>query len=255
MIRIARLLVLGLSCALTLAGAGRAHAQMTPRELQALVGHIEQTMFPAASVSSYRLTHLRGEQVLKTFAFEMTMKGDNSLLAMNWPATSKHKYLLKADTNLWMYFSDVRRSIRLSARDSFMGTDANNYDMMQLNLLKDYTIGGFVETELDGEPVVKVELAGKRDTDGYARIVSWISVANKRMVQNECYSISGQLIKTVRYGDYFEVDRYRIPGTVRILSNVNKGRSTVMEISKVTPRQPAEIRDSMFTLGFLETVD
>jgi hypothetical protein len=230
-------------------------AKLEEKDVQSLIAHVERTMFPANAVSNYKLTHRREEQVLKTFAFEMTMKGNNNLLAMNWPATAKHKYLLKADANLWMYFSDVRRSIRLSARDSFMGTDANNYDLMQLNLLKDYTISGFSEDTLDGEPVVKVELAGKSQTEGYAKLVSWVALKTKRMLRNDCYSISGQQIKTIYYTDYFANGEYVIPGKVRIVSHVNKDRSTVMEISSVYPKQPSEIRDAMFTLGYLETVD
>lgn len=245
----------GALLATALLAAAPARAALEANDVQALLAHIEQTIFPPVALSNYKLTHLRGTQVLKTFGFEMTMKDDNSLLAMNWPATSKHKYLLKAGPNLWMYFSDVRRSIRLSARDSFMGTDANHYDMMQLNLIKDYTVAGFSEAVLDGEPMVKVDLAGKSSTDGYARIVSWISPREKRLVRNDCYSISGQLIKTVAYGDMFRVGSYNIPGTVRITSHVNKDRATVMEISGVRPKTRAEVPDSLFTLGYLETVD
>lgn len=251
--RVKLLLGWGLSTLALISSA--APTKIDLKEVQELVAHVEKTVFPATAISSYKLTHLRKEQVLKTFAFEMTMKGDNNLLAMNWPATAKYKYLLKVDTNLWMYFSDVRRSIRLSARDSFMGTDANNYDMMQLNLLKDYTVTGFTEDTLDGEPVIKIEMNGKPGTDGYAKIVSWMSPGSKRMLQNECYSISGELIKTVKYGNFFEVGEYRVPGTVRIISHVNKDRSTLMEISSVTLKKPNEIRDAIFTLGYLETVD
>ena len=232
-----------------------AQAAMDAKEVQALIEHVEQTIFPEYAISNYKLTHFKKEQSIKSFAFTMSMKGDKSLLAMTWPATSKHKYLLKSDLNLWMYFSDVRRSIRLSARDSFMGTDANNYDMMQLNLLKDYTVKSFSETKLDGEDVVRVELAAKPDTEGYAKLISSISIKDKRMVLNECYSISGLLIKTVRYKGLLEVGKYRIPGTVLINSMVNKDRSTLIEILKVQPKTAAELVDSTFTLGYLETVE
>ncbi len=232
-----------------------ADTKVTHAEVQALVSHIERTMFPENSISSYKLTHMRDAKVLKTFAFEMTMKGPNNLLAMNWPATAKHKYLLRAGDNIWMYFSDVRRSIRLSSRDSFMGTDANNYDMMQLNIVKDYTVAGFSEAVRKGEPVIRVELSAKKNTEGYHRIVSWISIKEKRMLQNDCYSISGALVKSVHYGEPMVVGNYRIPKAVVISSHVNKGRSTLMEISNVRPKTSAEVKDSMFTLSHMETVD
>ena len=225
------------------------------KEVQSLIGSVEQTMFPNVAVSSYKLTHFKKDKVLKTFAFDMSMKDDKSLLVMNWPATSKHKFLLKSGTNLWMYFSDVRRSIRLSARDSFMGTDANNYDMMQMNLLRDYTVSSFSEATLDDQPVIKVELAAKPETEGYSKMISWISVKDKRLLRNDCYSISGALIKTVQYREAMAVGSYRIPSSVLITSHVNKDRSTLMEISKVQPKTNAELKDTMFTLGHLETLD
>ncbi len=245
---------LGMSCVAALTPA-LAVAKLSLADVQALVAHIEQTVYPDSSISSYRLTHFNKDAVLKSFSFEMTMKDNNSLLVMQWPATSKHKYLLKVGNNLWMYFSDVRRSIRLSAKDSFMGTDANNYDIMQISLLKDYTVGGFTETSLDGDPVVKVELIAKPATEGYAKIISWMSLRQQRMLQNECYSISGQLIKTIRYGEASDVGPYRIANSVRITSNVNKDRSTLMEVSKVQPKQADEIKNLIFTLGYLETMD
>ncbi len=241
-------------CAISLTFSLPSYAKLEEGDVQSMIAHIEQTIFPNVAVSDYKLTHLKNGEVIKTFGFEMTLKEDNSLLVMNWPATSKHKYLLKAAANLWMYFSDVRRSIRLSARDSFMGTDANNYDLMQLNLLKDYTVEGFEETTLNGEPMMKVELRGKDSSEGYDKIISWISIKERRMVQNECYSISGKLIKTVTYDEMFAVGDYLIPGKVTIASNVNKGRSTLMEISNVRPMEPQEVRDFIFTLGYLETV-
>jgi len=241
--------------AMLIVSAPAANATIDAKEVLSLIGHIEQTMFPAIAVSNYKLTHFKNDQVLKTFAVEMSMKGDKSLLVMTWPATSKHKFLLKSGDNLWMYFSDVRRSIRLSARDSFMGTDANNYDLMQLNLLKDYSIVGFSETTLDGEPVVKVDMVAKINTDGYSKITCWISTKGARLIQNDCYSISGAMIKTIQYGETVEVGKYRIPTSVLITSHVNKGRSTLIEISKVQPKTDREFKDSMFTLGYLETVD
>lgn len=244
---LAALLVFGL-------GPAPARALVEANEVRSIIAHIEDTMFPSAAIVDYKLTHLRGNDEVKTFAFEMTMEDDNNLLVMNWPATARHKYLLKAGADLWMYFSDVRRSIRLSARDSFMGTDANNYDLMQLNLLKDYEVVEFSDAELNGEQALKVEFAGKNATEGYAKIVSYISLQEKRLLLNECYSISGHLIKTVRYEQPFDLGRYRIPARVTITSHVNKDRHTVLEISNVRAKGDDEINELIFTLGYLETV-
>lgn len=232
-----------------------ASAAIDAKEVHGLVAHIEQILFPDVAVYSYKLAHYKNDKIIKTFAFEMSMKEGKSLLVFSWPATSKHKYLLKSENNLWMYFSDVRRSIRLSARDSFMGTDANNYDLMQLNLIKDYTITDFSEATLDGENVVKVELDAKQNSEGYNKIIIWISPKEKRLLRTDCYSISGALIKIVQYKGVMEIGKYRVPSTVLISNQVNKDRSTLMEISKVQLKSKDELRESMFTLGYLETLE
>jgi len=199
------------------------------------------------------LESLKNQRVIKEFSFEMSLEEDKSLLLMTWPAPAKPKVLLKSGKDLWMYFRDVKRSIRLSARDSFMGTDANNYDLMELNLLDDYTLASFEEGTLNGETIVKAEMLAKEDTDGYSRVISWISPTEKRMLKNECFSISGAKIKTIEYNDPVKIDNYLIPGSVLISSAVRKDRATRLTISNVRPQD--DIDDLIFTLGYLESLD
>jgi len=222
-------------------------------QVEALVEHIENTMFPKTAVSTYKLQSLKNEKVIKEFSFEMSLEEDKSLLLMTWPAPAKPKVLLKSGKDLWMYFRDVKRSIRLSARDSFMGTDANNYDLMELNLLDDYSLASFEEAILDGETIIKAEMVAKEHTDGYSRVISWISPTEKRMLKNECFSISGAKIKTIEYNDPFKIDNYSVPGSVLISSAVRRDRATLLTITNVRPTD--DIDDLIFTLGYLESLD
>ncbi|MBL4671486.1 MAG: outer membrane lipoprotein-sorting protein [Arenicella sp.] len=222
-------------------------------QVEALVEHIENTMFPKTAVSTYKLQSLKNEKVIKEFSFEMSLEDNKSLLLMTWPAPAKPKVLLKSGKDLWMYFRDVKRSIRLSARDSFMGTDANNYDLMELNLLDDYELASFEEVTLNGETIIKAEMLAKKGTDGYSKVISWISPIEKRMLKNECFSISGAKIKTIEYNDLLKIDNYSVPGSVLISSAVRKDRTTLLTISNVRPKD--DIDDLIFTLGYLESLD
>jgi hypothetical protein len=222
-------------------------------QVEVLVEHIENTMFPKTAVSTYKLQSLKNEKVIKEFSFEMSLEENKSLLLMTWPAPAKPKVLLKSGKDLWMYFRDVKRSIRLSARDSFMGTDANNYDLMELNLLDDYNLASFEEVTLNGERIIKAEMLAKEDTDGYSRVISWISPTEKRMLKNECFSISGAKIKTIEYNDPLKIENYSVPGNVLISSAVRKDRATRLTISNVRPQD--DIDDLIFTLGYLESLD
>jgi hypothetical protein len=229
------------------------YAPFSREQVETLVAHIENTMFPKTAVSTYKLQSLKNEKVIKEFSFEMSLEEDKSLLLMTWPAPAKPKVLLKSGKDLWMYFRDVKRSIRLSARDSFMGTDANNYDLMELNLLDDYNLASFEEATFNGETIIKAEMLAKEDTDGYSRVISWISPREKRMLKNECFSISGAKIKTIEYNDPSKIGNYSVPSSVLISSAVRKDRATLLTISNVRPKD--DIDDLIFTLGYLESLD
>ena len=228
---------------------------MTSVEVESLLDYVEKTIFPSYAQYVFKLTHLKKDKTIKSFTFNMSMKKDKSLMMFSWPTTSRHKFLLKAEDNLWMYFSDVRRSIRLSARDSFMGTDANNYDLLQLNLIKDYSVAGYEETVLDGHKALKVKLSAEKNTEGYNKIVAWISLDEKRLLRNDCYSISGDLIKHIFYHDVVKYEEFNVPSRIIIESMVNADRSTLMEITNVEVLTEEKLNDSIFTLGHLETLD
>lgn len=244
-------LLLAALCAFGLSTA--AQAATNEKEVASLMKAIDESMFPSTATASLTLTSYRNGSATKTIAMDMVLKADNGLLAFSAPATDKGKYLLKAGKNLWMYFSDVKRSIRLASRDSFMGTDATNYDMLQLNLVSDYEVTAFADATLDGQPVLKVELAAKKDTEGYARITSWVDPRQQRLLKNDCYALSGALLKTIHYADPVAVGRFRIPSTVRIVNHLDTARTTTMKLANVQPRD--DVPAATFTLGYLESLN
>jgi hypothetical protein len=239
--------------AITLLAAPSAGAAAELPEVKSLLQSIDESMFPAVGVASMKMTSFKRVAPQKELAMEFTVSADNALIKFTAPAIDKGKYILKSGKNLWMFFSDIKRSIRLSARDSFMGTDANNYDILQMNLLGDYDTTGHSAATLDGRSVLKVELSAKKGTEGYHKITSWIDPQERRLIQNDCYSNSGTLIKSIRYEATREMGRYRVPTSVLIVNHVIKDQTTRIDILRVEPRP--EIRASLFTLGYLDSLD
>lgn len=233
--------------------APSAGAALDAKQVQQLLKTIDEGMFPRVAASSMRMISYKSDVVQKEIAMELMMSSDKALIGITSPATDKGKYILKSGKNLWMYFSDIKRSIRLSARDAFMGTDATNYDVLQLNLLGDYDVKEYSEGSLDGRPVLKVELAARPGTEGYHRITSWIDPQERRLIKNDCYSISGTMIKTIQYEETTKVSEFRVPASVLIVNHLDKDRTTRIEFGRVEAR--ASIRDSVFTLGYLESLN
>jgi hypothetical protein len=223
------------------------------KEVQHLLKTIDEGMFPTVAAASMKITSYKKDVEDKQLAMDLMINDDKALIGITAPVIDKGKYILKSGKNLWMFFSDIKRSIRLSTRDSFMGTDANNYDVLQLNVLRDYDLTGYSDATLDGKPLVKADLVAKKGTEGYQKIASWIDPEARRLVQNDCYSISGTLIKSIRYQETRQVGKYRVPASVLIVNHVDKDRRTRMEFLRVEPRD--DVRASVFTLGYLESLD
>ena len=189
----------------------------------------------------------------KAISMEFFSKNDNVLIEILAPRVDKGKYILKSTDDLWIYFSKIKRSIRIASRDSFMGTDANNYDLLELNLVKDYEMVAHREEMLDGKTAIRAELRAREGTEGYARIVSYIDPVRKTIIRNDCYAISNTLIKSIAYFDHQMIGGYNVPMRTTIENFLEKGRHSVMTLDSVEADD--NIEEYMFSLGYLESLD
>lgn len=227
--------------------------EVSKEDISALLKNLESSMLPAVASASMRMISFKNGKSVKTIDMNFKVKRDNVLIDIQAPAVDKGKYILKSEDNLWMYFSKIKRSIRIASRDSFMGTDASNYDLLELNLIDDYELKSAEETLLDNRKVYRLELYAKPNTEGYNQIVSWIDAAERRIIKNDCYAISGTMIKTINYESYEKVDSYLVPSRINISNHLENGRNSIIEISKVT--EIKDLDESTFSLGYLESLN
>ena len=228
-------------------------APAVSQEVVALFNSLDKNSFPASAIATMTLTSFKDGEQSKTLSMEFFSKNDNVLIEILAPRVDKGKYILKSTDDLWIYFSKIKRSIRIAARDSFMGTDANNYDLLELNLVKDYEIVAHREEMLDGKPAIRAELQAREGTEGYARIVSYIDPVQKTIIRNDCYAISNTLIKSIAYSDHQMIGGYNVPMRTTIENYLEKGRHSVMTLDSVEADD--NIEDFMFSLGYLESLD
>lgn len=236
-----------------LASQPSAGSSAVSAEVVELFNSLDKNSFPPSAIATMSITSYKGEQEAKSLSMEFFAKDDNVLIEILAPRVDKGKYILKSSEDLWMYFSKINRSIRIAARDSFMGTDANNYDLLELNLVDDYEIVSHTEETIDGQPALRLELEARPDTEGYARIVSYIDPINKTIIRNDCYAISDTMIKTIAYSDHQMIGDYKVPMKTTIQNHLEKGRHSVMTFDAVAVEDGIE--DYMFSLGYLESLE
>ena len=109
------------------------------------------------------------------------------------------------------------------------------------------------EEAIDGKPALRLELKARPDTEGYARIVSYIDPVNKTIIRNDCYAISNTMIKTIAYFDHQMIGDYKVPMKTTIENHLEKGRHSVMTFDAVEVEEGIE--DYMFSLGYLESLE
>jgi len=221
--------------------------------VEALFNEVEANMFPPTAFAKMTLTSFKDDKELKELIMEFVSKDDSVLIELKSPSVDRGKYILKAKDDLWMYFSKIRRSIRIASRDSFMGTDANNYDLLELDLVGDYKLTSHSTELVNGKQLIRAELTAKPDTEGYARIVSYLDPEKKIIVKNDCYAISGVLLKTISYFDHFSVGNYFVPGKITFVSKLEAGRHSVVKLENVEPQ--SDLDNALFSLGYLESLN
>jgi len=241
------------SSAATSANMSTEASEQVSAEVIELFNSLDKNSFPASAIATMTLASYKDGKESKTLSMEFFTKDNNVLIEILAPRVDKGKYILKSTEDLWMYFSKIKRSIRIAARDSFMGTDANNYDLLELNLVKDYEIVSHREEMLDGKPAIRAELRAKPGTEGYARIVSFIDPVNKTIIRNDCFAISNTLIKSIAYFDHQMIGDYNVPMRTVIENFLEKGRHSVMTLDSVEADDAIE--EYMFSLGYLESLD
>ncbi|MES2825077.1 MAG: outer membrane lipoprotein-sorting protein [Pseudomonadota bacterium] len=246
-----RLVISGLVIAL-FAFPALANPPANAIDVAALFQDVGAKMYPPSATAGMKITSFKKDVMSKTLTVEFAAKGDNVLIEILTPRVDKGKYILKAKDDLWMYFSRLHRSIRIATRDSFMGTDASNYDLLELDLVNDYELISHAEDKLEGLAVIRLELKAKANIKGYARIVSWLDPAQKIIIKNDCYAISGSIIKTISYSDYKINGDFNIPMKTRIDSATEPGRYSLVEFSAI--KEDKNINDNIFSLGYLESL-
>ncbi len=168
----------------------------------------------------------------------MTSGGDKVFAEIIAPKKLKGRQLLRLDDTVWAYFPDrsslqsrdqirVKRPIRVSGREKFMGSDFSNNDVLRLKLIDDY-----VSNIIDDLPDQYVlELKGKDLKLTYKTLRLWVRKKDFQPIKLECYTISDKLIKSVFYQDYRDFgEGLTRPGMIEVKSAILPKSKTFLEI-------------------------
>ncbi len=190
------------------------------------------------------MTVCRKNGTIRQYRLKIMTSGKDKVFAeIIAPKQFKGRQFLRLGDTVWAYFPGVSSSrrgqaerrvktaIRVSGRETFMGGDFSNNDVLRLNLVDDY-IPKIVE-DLPDQYVL--ELKGKNMSITYPGARIWIRKGDSQPIRAEYYTLSDELVKSVRYQDYRDFGEGFIrPGMLEMKSAVLPKAETFLEIIYLT---------------------
>jgi outer membrane lipoprotein-sorting protein len=175
------------------------------------------------------------------------------------PAVSRGQGYLKQGKTLWFYDPDSRRFNTTSSQERFQNTNARNSDFTRSTLAQDYRILGGENAVLGRFNCRLLTLEAVTTEVTYPRMKIWIG-GDGLVRKTEDYSLSGQLLRTSAFPDYYQIGNRFVPKRI-LFEETLKGAMIdgkfVNERTQITINKPsfAKVPDSTYSKTFLESVN
>lgn len=162
-----------------------------------LVKRYDEVMSPTTFDALMTMVAHRQDGSTRSYKFRGLKSGYDKTRAWFFePAAAKGQEMLRVGDNMWVYMPNLKRSIRIAARESFQGGDFNNGDIMRVNYVADYNskLGAS-----DDATAWLLELTAKTKEATYDRIKLWMSKDRRLPVRAEYYAASGKLLRSAKF--------------------------------------------------------
>jgi outer membrane lipoprotein-sorting protein len=197
---------------------------------QQLLKNYDEVMGPGSFEMSSSMEAHREDGTTRTYKMRVLKAGDDKLrVFFSEPSSARGQEMLRTGENMWQYMPNLKKAVRVPARDSFMGGDFNNADVLRVNYTADYdavvvasNVPNTWQLELSAKPNVSKEVA-------YDKIRLWLSKEAKPMpVRAEYYARSGKLLRSAEFSDVKDFDGARRPARVVMKNELATQRYSVM---------------------------
>jgi outer membrane lipoprotein-sorting protein len=175
------------------------------------------------------------------------------------PTINKGQGYLKQGETLWVYDPESRKFNTTSSSDRFQNTNARNSDFTRSTLAEDYKIISGTDEALGKFKCRVLNLEAVTTEVTYPKMKIWIS-EDGLVRKTEDYSLSGQLLRTSAFPDYYQIGSRFVPKRILFvdaLLGATVAGKFVNEKTQITINKPSfsGLADSVFSKTFLETVN
>ena len=194
-----------------------------------------------------RMEIYKNDKVIKFYEMNFYRQGEKMRMEFTAPGTEKGRRMLNDNSNLWMYLPRTSKVMKLPFKQSFMGSDASNADLMRMEFKKDYEIVSVLKKD---ENTVELELKAKDLEVSCNKVKILFDTVKKVPVKQEMYSLSDKLIKTLIYGNILLVNGVYIPAEMIIKDELQADSLTKLYYTNI--RKRGNKQAEFFTLGSLK---
>ncbi len=157
--------------------------------------------------------------------------------AFDAPAAARGQEILRVGDNFWVYLPNLKKPVRLAARESFMGGDFNNADVLRTSYSADYD-ASLLEERPDRWVL---ELRSRTPSSAYDRIVLHVHRGDHLPIEGRYYAASGKELRSASFEEPRDFRGHRRPTLVTMRNSLEPGRWSVMRVRdfRVVPSIPA----------------
>jgi outer membrane lipoprotein-sorting protein len=187
-----------------------------------------------SGVVQTRLTNYDAERIVEEAEFEVSIKGDNSLVRF-LSVRSKGQSLLMRGDDMWFFLPAVARPVRITPIQRLLG-NVSNGDLARLRYSIDYDASIEGDAEADGVKCTVLELRARRKGATYQRVRYFVRKADARPVRAEYFLTSGKAIKTAVFGELREMGGRPTLTRIEIHDAMRPASKTTIDFLSITPR-------------------
>jgi outer membrane lipoprotein-sorting protein len=188
----------------------------------------DKLMGPAAFEAEFSMTAHRADGTSRTYEMKTWKSGDDKFRA-NFlaPAAAKGQEILRVGDNFWVYMPNLKRSIRLAARESFMGGDFNNADVLRVNYSADYD--ATIQSEAADRWVL--ELKAKTPASAYDRILLTVHKGDYQPIEGHFFAASGKELRAAEFKELKDFHGHKRPSRVVMKNMLEPAKRSEMVTS------------------------
>lgn len=188
---------------------------------------VDRVMAPEKLTMDAQMTTLRTNGITKTYRMMIYKRNDDLVrVEFTYPAVESGRKILRKGGNTWMMMKTIRRPMRISFKDSFMGGDFNNSDVLRMTLHKDYN--GTIVSETPTQ--WKLKLTAKDPGVTYASAILWVNKADFILIKSQYFTSSGKMLRQMELSDTRTFHGHKRPAKMLMRNMMNKKTYSVMTL-------------------------